>query len=144
MSLLILLRMSQDQEDNQGRLSDPSPMIPDSWNYRCTVLYVCIFGAQAMSSTNCGCLLFRSWKGITKPHQDHTTQESLQKEKILCFKIFATCHYFCHCKAQHRCQQYRNGQEEKNKTIKNKTLKEKKKQNPQSIFSLPSLSPKSL
>lgn len=30
MSLLILLRMSQDQEDNQGVLSDQSPMISES------------------------------------------------------------------------------------------------------------------
>lgn len=65
-----------------------------------------------------------------------------KRKKYFVFKIFATCHYFCHCKAQHRCQQYRNGQQEK--TIKNKTLKEKQKQNPQSIFSLPSPSPKAL
>lgn len=44
----------------------------------------------------------------------------LQKEKKYCFKIFATCHYFCHCISTdpNNTEMANKGEKIKNKILK--------------------------
>lgn len=50
-----------------------------------------------MDSFSCECLLFMSRKGVIKSQSRSHNARTFTKGKIFCFKIFATCHYFCHC-----------------------------------------------
>lgn len=79
-------------------LSDQGPMISNSGNQLNYALCLCVW-SPVRDCFSCACLLFMSWKGIMKPQTRSHNTINFIKEKILCFKIFATCYYFCHCKA---------------------------------------------
>lgn len=48
------------------------------------VFYVYLFGAQAMDSASCGCLLFMRWKGMIKS-QSRWHNNVYKRKKYFCF-----------------------------------------------------------
>lgn len=106
------------------------------------MLYACILAAQAIDSTSLWVFvvyeLGRNNKTTIKitQHKVYKRKKYFVLKSLLHVIIFATVRLSTDASSTEMAN--------KKKTIKNKTLKEKQKQNPQSIFSLPSPSPKAL